>query len=214
VIQFAYNISWGDNMNGKIYGIKNNKNSKLYIGQTILELKERFQRHTANNKTYKNTIISKSIKSIGKENFEIFLIEGGFKDYEKLNEAEEYYIKKYNTIQPNGYNLCPGGQKWRKKPNTTDEQFEDIIQLYVNGASFREIEEKYRVDRRRISKQLKEMGIQIRKRNYNLPDRTSDVTKDIMIDLYINKKMKLKDIAVLLNVHVKTISRAKKRFNL
>ena len=46
-------------MNGKIYGIKNNKNDKLYIGQTTLELKDRFARHTANNQTNKNTIIGK-----------------------------------------------------------------------------------------------------------------------------------------------------------
>ena len=35
-----------------------------------------------------------------------------------------------------------------------------------------------------------------------------------MIDLYINKRMKMKDIAELLNVNVKTVNLAKRRYNL
>lgn len=201
-------------MNGKIYGIKNNKNDKLYIGQTILELKDRFARHTANNQTNKNTVISKAIKSIGKENFEIFLIQDGYKTTKELNEAEEFFIKKFNTINPNGYNLCPGGQKWRRKPNISEEELQQAISEYNTGCSLRELAEKYKTDRKYLSKKIKEYGFEVRPRSNKLPDRSSKITKDIMIDLYMNKRMKMKDIAELLNVNVKTVNLAKRRYNL
>lgn len=202
-------------MNGKIYGIKNNRNNKLYIGQTTLELKERFARHTAKNETNKNTLISKVIKSFGKENFEIFLIRDGFKTIEELNQAEKHFIEKFNTMNPNGYNLCPGGQEWRRKPNISEEELKVAIREYVHeGKSLRDLAEKYKTDRRLLSKKIKESGYEIRSKSHNLPNRTSKVTKEIMIDLYINKNMKIKDIAELLNVSPMTINRAKRRYNL
>jgi len=201
-------------MNGKIYGIRNTKNTKLYIGQTMLELKERFARHTANNKTNKNTIISKAIKSLGKSCFEIFLIEDGHKTIKELNQAEEYYIKKFNTINPNGYNLCPGGQKWRKKPTITEEELEVAINEYNTGCSLRELSFKYKVDKKFLSSKIKEHGFEIRNKSHKLPDRTSKVTKEIMVELYVEKRLMMKDIAKVLNVNVKTVNLAKRRYNL
>ena len=56
---------------GKIYKITNLVNSKIYIGQTIRSLKERFRQHI-----YKQgcTYLHNAILKYGKENFKIELM--------------------------------------------------------------------------------------------------------------------------------------------
>lgn len=201
-------------MNGKIYGIRNNLNDKLYIGRTKLSLKDRFYRHTAKNETNKNTAIYKAINSIGKENFEIFLISDGYESYSDLNVAESEFIKTYNTMAPNGYNLCPGGQYWRKRPGVNQEELKIAEKEYLNGESLRYLSEKYKTSRKTLSNHFKENGVDVRKRGHKLPDRTSKLTEDILIDLYVNKRMKIKDIAEHLGVNEKTVYRARIRYNI
>lgn len=57
---------------GKIYRITNLVNNKIYIGQTIRDLKVRFKQHC-----YKKgcTYLHNAILKYGKENFKIELIE-------------------------------------------------------------------------------------------------------------------------------------------
>ncbi|OIS41789.1 GIY-YIG nuclease family protein [Staphylococcus warneri] len=201
-------------MNGKIYGIRNTKNNKLYIGQTKLSLKDRFSRHTAKNETNKNTAISKAIKSLGKDNFEIFLIKDGYGSYKELNDAECRFIKEYNTLAPNGYNLCPGGQAWRRKPNISESELLNAEIEYLNGATLRHLSAKYKTSLETLSNAFKAKGITIRPRNHNLPDRTSKISEEIIRDLYVDKRMKIKDIANELGVNEKTVYRARIRYNI
>lgn len=87
-----------------IYKITNNVNGKIYIGQTIRTLEERFAEHKRNKKS----LISKALKKYGTENFTIEQIDTA-ESIEELNELEFKYIKEYNCITPNGYNQCDGG---------------------------------------------------------------------------------------------------------
>lgn len=87
-----------------IYLIKNIINNKIYVGQTINSLNERFYGHTK----HKTGIIGEAIKKYGKENFIIEQIEI-CNSIEQLNEREIFWIKFYNCIAPNGYNLAGGG---------------------------------------------------------------------------------------------------------
>lgn len=201
-------------MNGSIYIIKNSKNSKVYIGQTIQDVKQRFKQHLKLQNSNKNQVIYKAIQSIGKENFSYEILKTGIETYKELNELEEYYINKYNSIVPNGYNLCPGGQKWRRKPEFTKEQEIGIVQKYQDGMTSRELADAYNVSKRCILDTLKRNDCQVRNKAHKLPDRTSKITKELMEDLYLNKNMKMKDIAQLLNVDVRTVNRAKNRYNL
>ncbi|HDN3427523.1 TPA: GIY-YIG nuclease family protein [Staphylococcus aureus] len=201
-------------MNGKIYGIRNTKNNKMYIGQTKLSLKDRFARHTAKNETNKNTAISKAIKSLGKDNFEIFLIKDGYESYKELNDAECRFIKEYNTFVPNGYNLCPGGQTWRRKPNISESELLNAEIEYLNGATLRHLSAKYKTSLKTLSDAFKTKGITIRPRNHNLPDKTSKISEEVIRDLYVNKRMKIKDIANELGVNEKTVYRARIRYNI
>lgn len=81
-------------MKGIIYIIKNNINGKVYIGQTIQKLKDRWYRHCGKSGLSKNELnmhIKRAIFKYGKENFTIEVLEEC--DQCDLNEREKYYIK-------------------------------------------------------------------------------------------------------------------------
>lgn len=78
------------------------KNGKRYIGQTIKQWKQRWKRHKSNFSCCK--AVHSAIKKYGYENIDFEILEY-CKTKEELNERESYYISKFNTISPNGYNL-------------------------------------------------------------------------------------------------------------
>lgn len=87
-----------------VYSITNKINNKKYIGKTN-NLKKRWYRHCNNNGC---RAMYSAIKKYGKNNFELNIIEKCFSKKE-LNNKEIIWIKKLNTLSPNGYNLTKGG---------------------------------------------------------------------------------------------------------
>lgn len=95
-------------MYGIIYKIENSVNSKLYIGQTIRSLQDRFQRHVqAALKGDYQSKIARAMRKYGVDNFSIQEIDTADTKQE-LNEKEKFYISFYNSID-NGYNIAKGG---------------------------------------------------------------------------------------------------------
>jgi group I intron endonuclease len=98
-----------------IYLITNKQNNKKYVGQckTIdsngkyYGFKKRWYAHCSKNS--KCTYLKNAIEKYGKQNFEIELITQC--TAEQSDELEIFYIKTYNTLVPNGYNLETGGNK-------------------------------------------------------------------------------------------------------
>ena len=82
-----------------IYVIKNKVNDKLYVGQCICDVQERFVTH-CNSKD--DMPIHKAMQELGVENF-YFEILDEVSDDIRL-DVETYYIDKLNTLRPNGYN--------------------------------------------------------------------------------------------------------------
>lgn len=96
-----------------IYYIKNLKNNKIYIGQS-LNIERRIKRHIRElkNEYHHNKHLQKSFKKYGIDNFEFNVLE----ITDNLNEREMYWIKYYNSINPlNGYNKTYGGDS--EEPN-------------------------------------------------------------------------------------------------
>lgn len=91
-------------MKKAIYKIENKINHKIYIGQSI-NPQERWKTHCTKKPKYRSLIYN-AIKKYGKESF-TFEIIGWFEDY---NEKEIYYIQKYRSLVPYGYNICKGGE--------------------------------------------------------------------------------------------------------
>lgn len=88
-----------------IYKITNLIDGKVYIGQTIKSLTNRWTGHcTTNNCRYLKSAIDK----YGKENFTIEEIDGA-NSLSELNYLEQHYIYMHNSLAPNGYNLRFGG---------------------------------------------------------------------------------------------------------
>ncbi len=204
---------WG-NMYGEIYIIKNTVNEKVYIGQTLQGSDVRFKQHLKLLKSNENQLIHKAIKKYGKDKFYYEVLYENITSYEELNELEEKMIKEYNSLMPNGYNMCPGGQKYRRNIKLTENDINDIIKKYNEGYSSRKIAEVYNLSYSTILKVLKSNNVPMRNKSCNLPDRTSQVDKDVLYDLYIIKNMSTKEISEKLGFHVRTIREALNRYNI
>lgn len=120
-----------------IYKIKNKIDGKMYIGQTRKTLEKRWKDHCSNRSSCR--YLKFAILNHGKENFEITQI-AKCNSLEEMNHREAYYIKLFNTLAPNGYNLTTGGdikqfsQETRlKKSNTMKKVWQEKRQSYENS---------------------------------------------------------------------------------
>lgn len=98
------------NIYGVIYKIINLINEKIYIGQTVKSLEERWYEHIRWGKNNDlNHHLYSSMRKYGAENFKI---EELLKCYSQkdLDFFEDYYIVVYDTMNPEkGYNKMRGG---------------------------------------------------------------------------------------------------------
>lgn len=95
-----------------IYCFTNLINNKKYIGQSI-DIQERISQHkyrykVKNDSGYRCAFHS-ALRKYGWENFSFSVVEECA--IEELDNKERYWIQKYNTMSPCGYNLTVGGQK-------------------------------------------------------------------------------------------------------
>ena len=93
-----------------VYCATNKINRKKYVGVTKQGLDKRRHAHEYDS-TKDNPNIThfhRAIKKYGKDNFEWKIVET-YPTYEEALEGEKFYIKKYKTINPHGYNLTYGG---------------------------------------------------------------------------------------------------------
>ena len=94
-------------MSTGIYLIQNKINKKCYVGQSI-HIERRFNEHKNSIQSKKNTVLIKALRKYGWENFQCSIIEETIE--EQLNDREQYWIKYYNSLAPNGYNVQIGGE--------------------------------------------------------------------------------------------------------
>lgn len=103
-----------------IYKITNLINNKCYIGQSV-NIERRWKEHCRKPNKSK---ISKAIFDFGKENFSFQILEEC--STEELNKKEQFYIKKFNSIYPNGYNI---EEKSNSNPSISFLKEEIIIEI-------------------------------------------------------------------------------------
>lgn len=87
--------------------IKNKLNDKIYIGQTTRTLSSRLKDHI-NEK--RNRHISLALNKYGLENFELHELCSCF-SLQNLNDMEVYFVNKFNSLHPYGYNHRAGGDQ-------------------------------------------------------------------------------------------------------
>ena len=99
---------------GYIYRILNKITNQNYIGQTIQDLEERWRQHKLEKSNCR--YLKASFNKYGVENFDFKLICICFDN--DLDKYECYYINKFNSIAPNGYNLREGGNSGKHNEDT------------------------------------------------------------------------------------------------
>lgn len=107
-------------MIGFIYLITNKHNGRRYVGQTTQTIAKRWMGHCTDSNRYFNYPIVNALNKYGPDSFivqELARVESA-DVFPWLNFLEPLYIKTYDTIKPNGYNLSPGGNHAPRHPDT------------------------------------------------------------------------------------------------
>ena len=190
---------------GRIYIIRNTINSKVYIGQTKVSLKLRFQNHLSAARNGKDYVIGKAIRKYGEENFYIELLEEC--TIEELNERERYWISYFNSTDNKfGYNISIGGNVIR----TTKELDSNlIINMFNSGIPAYKIAKILHSGVPNITNLLKESNI-----IYGLGlQKTDKLEESMIVDLYLDGYSTI-DIGRKFNKNKSTIRRILLRNNI
>jgi len=144
------------NVYGIIYKVVNNVNGKIYIGQTIKSLELRIKNHAK-----QGSYLYNAINKYGIDSFKYSVIET-CDTKEELDEMEFHYIKQYNSLAPNGYNLTLGGDGWcgLNHSEKTKQQISDNLKIYYKTHAGPNLGVKYTEERRnRMSEMRKGTGV-------------------------------------------------------
>lgn len=112
------------NTNCGIYRLYNSKTNKSYIGQSQ-NLKTRLYQHLHSP----IDIINEDIEKYGKEYYHFEILE--YCSPEVLDDRERYYINKYNSLLPNGYNQYTGGKQNGKACDELKQRLKTLPKTYA-----------------------------------------------------------------------------------
>jgi len=111
---------------GIIYKVTNNTNGKIYIGQTQQTFTQRKYNHSHNLRSGLNRPLYNAIRRDGNENFTWEIIYECL-DKKELDKKEKYFIRKYKSLVPYGYNLTTGGEGAKHHLTTIEGMRERFI---------------------------------------------------------------------------------------
>ena len=119
---------------GYIYKIENIVTGRVYIGQTIRPLKERYKGGVVKGwiKDRRKRQSQKFLEELIEENFvftEVLAV--GISQYH-LDKLESYWIKEYNSCE-NGYNNQPGNHKSEEGLKEFNEILKANNLEFING---------------------------------------------------------------------------------
>ncbi len=113
---------------GYIYLITNMINKKQYVGQTRRpDINERWRQHKMCKMAGRH--LAGAYEKYGIENFKYQIICICFD--EDCDRYEEEYIKKFNTMSPNGYNLKGGGHFSKLHPESIEKMKESLKKVWT-----------------------------------------------------------------------------------
>ena len=110
-----------------------------------------------NKKQCEYSVIAKAIRKYGEENFIFEVVEENI-PLSQLDSKEIFYIKKFNSLIPYGYNITTGGKTGFKNSSLDNEE---ILKLYRLLKSTRLVAEQLNVSHDCISKRLKGMNVNL-----------------------------------------------------
>jgi group I intron endonuclease len=105
-----------EEISGFIYKITNLTNGKIYVGQTVTSIANRFIKHASKAKRGSDDPIGRAIRKYGRENFIIEVLEELI--ISSLDDREAHYITSLDCRNPEvGYNVCAGGSGVGRGPD-------------------------------------------------------------------------------------------------
>lgn len=140
-----------------IYKTVNNINGKIYIG---------LQTHNRKDYIGSGVLIKKAIKKYGRASFSKEIVER-CENIEELNKREQFWIKEYNSLYPNGYNISKGGGNGEhNRIEISEDILNFIINSYKSGQTLVYISEQTNLSLTKIQNELKLNSIEIKKRKH------------------------------------------------
>ena len=99
-------------MNSGIYSIFCISNNKYYIGQAI-DIEKRIKAHINKLKSnnHHSPYLQNTYNMYGEKDFIFEVVE--YCNIDELDTKEQYYIKAYDSLNPNGFNCTTGGNGMR-----------------------------------------------------------------------------------------------------
>lgn len=131
-LYIIYKCKGGIILKKSIYKITNKINNKCYIGQTN-NVKRRFAEHLHWDAPYRqreegHKVLYRAFEKYGIENFSFQVLETDILNYD---EREQYWIKYYDSLVPNGYNITPGGSAppvLKGEANPITKHSDDVVE--------------------------------------------------------------------------------------
>jgi group I intron endonuclease len=114
---------------GYIYKIVNKIDKKTYIGQTVHDCETRWSHHLRDRSNCR--YLKSALKKHGIDNFDFKIVCITFDS--SLDDIEIDYIKKYDCLVPNGYNLRLGGNSGRHHADTKKKISDTLKTRYQDG---------------------------------------------------------------------------------
>lgn len=191
-------------MKGFIYKITNRVNNKVYIGQTRFTVEHRWNQHLRHfNKEHRQQPLYKAFQKYGTENFQIEALEEV--ELEKLDEREIYWIAKYDSFK-NGYNATIGGKGggvyvW------TDNQYEEMRDLYLSGFTLVNLATKFNTSAETIRTTLLSLGVKLR----NHPMDMNKIEREKVIEDY-KQGCSLESIAKRFNTDAEVVKKFLRKY--
>ena len=188
---------------GRIYIIRNKVNDKVYVGQTHVSIKLRFQNHLSAARRGLDYVIGKAIRKHGEENFYVELLEECL--IEELNEREKYWISFFNSTDNRfGYNMSVGGNVVRTTKELDEEQ---VLAMFNSGIGSYEIAKLLHVHPYKTAEVLKKHHIV-----YGIDKQRRSDEKEI-IEAYLSGKGTM-DICRRFKINKSTVRRILLRNNI
>ena len=190
---------------GRIYIIRNTVNEKVYIGQTHVSIKLRFQNHLSAARRGLDYVIGKAIRKYGEDKFYVELLEEC--TTEELNDREKYWIAFFNSTNNKfGYNMSIGSNIVRTT-NDLDETL--VLNMFNQGNTSTKIAKILSVHPTKIAAILKKNNV-----IYGIDKQRIDkVTESMTVDLYLDGYSTV-DISKKFGINKSTVRRVLKRNNI
>jgi group I intron endonuclease len=206
---------------GFIYKITNIITNKCYIGETKEKMPEtRWKQH---KRTIEKGIgcpaLQNAVKKYGIDNFTFKVLIICF-DEERF-KFEKEYIKKFNSIAPNGYNLTKGGEGGgfygKKHSQETINKISNTLKnKYINNNDLRKnVTEKnknlmnLKETKEKITNSVlnTERCKSLKENKLSFKDLTVEVSQYTLDGIFINKYNSIKQAEIETCVSAKTISK-------